>query len=319
MKKLIHVTILLLASVIVLGFLNETCAKDFKKLTSLVTINDAKMLDANQVSMYVLNNGSTCRNPETGNAGLFYPKGTEKNCVFVAGLRIAGKVNGQIRTAAADYNTEYQGGKILPGGTPDDPSLEKNRVYKIKPGDSANPSDPSYNVDYAEWPVADGAPIDESGNPLIIGDQTLWCVMNDGNANLHAICYNTQPLNIEVHLLAWAVDENTTPLGKTVFLQYSIINKNEYSIEDAYIGMYLDPDLGFANDDNCACDTTLNLTYCYNGKDMDEVYGTAVPAVGFCLLQGPHVSSFGDEAKQFLHNSIKNAKTLDITSNMRYY
>ncbi len=298
----------------------ELQAKELKKIYLPFIQKDAKMLDANQISMYVLSNGTTCRHPETGNAGLFYPKGTENNCVYVAGLWIAGKVSGQIRTACADYNSEYQAGNILPDGSPDNPTLEKYRVYKIKPGDSANPSDPNYNIDYAEWPVTDGAPIDKAGNPLIIGDQTLWCVMNDGNADLHSNCYNTQPLNIEVHLLTWAFDENTSPLGKIVFLHYTIINKGADHIEDVYIGMYLDPDLGFASDDNCACDTTLNLTYCYNGKDMDGVYGTAVPAVGFCLLQGPIISSSGDdEAQQFFHDPIQNAKTLNITANMRYY
>ena len=297
----------------------ELQAKELKKTYKPLIQKDAKMLDANQIGMYVSNDGIMCNNPETGNSGLFYPRETDKSCVFVSGLWFAGKVNGELKTASTDYYTEYQCGKILPAGTPDDPALEKYRVYKIKPGDSANPSDPNYNIDYAEWPVTDGAPIDETGNPLIIGDQTLWYVMNDGNADLHLICYKTQPLNIEVHLLMWAFDDDTSPLGKTAFLYYTIINKSGDPIEDAYVGMFVDADLGSANDDNTACDTTLNLSYAYNGRNNDEVYGTSVPAIGLYLLQGPLVPSSCDVAHQFLHEQVENAKTLNMTANMAYY
>ena len=318
MKKLFSTSILLLTAILFSCFQEFARAKDFKKASTPPIIRDAKILDANQIAMYVLNNGTTCRHPETGNSGLFYPNGTDKSCVFVAGLWFAGKVNGEIRTASADYNTEYQAGTILPGGVYDDPTLERYRIYKIKPGDSANPEEANYNRDYAEWPIADGAPTDKNGNPLIIGGQTLWCVMNDGNIELHNNCYNTQPLDLEVQLLIWAFDEDS-PLGKTVFLSYTIINKSSETIKDAYIGTYVDADLGFANDDYSACDTTLNLTYCYNGDDVDNVYGNAVPAVGYCLLQGPAIPFAGGEARQFFHDPIQNAKTLNITANMRYY
>lgn len=201
----------------------------------------------------------------------------------------------------------------------DDPELEKYRIYKIKPGDSADPGSPNYNVDYAEWPVEDGAPVDANGNPLIIGDQTLWLVMNDADESLHAGCYNTEPFNLELQLLIWAYDDDSTALGKTVFMQYTLINKSAELIEDAYIGIWSDADVGDANDDALACDTTLDLTYAYNGEDRELMYGINVPAVGVCLLQGPAVPSDGETAFQFLHAPIPNARNLGMTSTSAYY
>lgn len=294
-------------------------AKEQNPLRQTTVMRDSAWIDANQIAMIIMNNGTFARDPQTGNAALFYPRGTDKTAIYAAGLRIAGKINGEIRTACADYLAEYQPGVILPDGKPDNPDLQKYRVYKIKPGDSANPGDPNYNRDYAEWPVADGAPVDAAGKPLILGDQTLWCVMNDGNKTLHDGGYNTKPLNIEVQMLAWAYDDDTTPLGKTVFLQYKIINKGTETIEDAYIGLWSDPDLGDANDDEMACDTTLNLIYVYNGKNVDAMYGIDVPAVGLCLLQGPAVASPGEMAFQFMHDPIAGARLLGMTSSTVYY
>jgi hypothetical protein len=294
-------------------------AKELNFVLQSTVTRDSVWIDANQIAMIIMNNGTFARDPQTGNAAFFYPRGTNKSAIYAAGLRIAGKVNGEIRTACADYNVEYQPGVILPDGKPDNPDLEKYRIYKIKPGDSANPNDPNYNKDYAEWPVSDGAPLDATGKPLILGDQTIWCVMNDGDQNLHGGCYNTKPLNIEVQLLSWAYHDDTTPLGRTAFFQYTIVNKSPDTIEDVYIGIWSDPDLGDAIDDEMACDTTLNLTYAYNGKDTDGIYGIAVPAVGFCLLQGPAITSPGETAFQFMHHPLSNAKLLGMTSSTVYY
>ncbi len=309
----------ILFSFFLLVFFKDVCfgmKNHTNHVNSPTNKNDSRMIDANQVAMYITNNGTVARDPERQAAGGYYPNGSDKTIIYVSGLFIAGKVDGEIRTACSSFNVEYQPGIILPDGTPDDPTSEKYRVYKIKPGDSADPASPNYNRDYAEWPIDDGAPVDNNGLPLVIGDQTLWYVMNDGNQVLHNGFYNTRPLNLEVRCLAWAFDDDVTPLGKTIFLHYTIINKNSAPIEDAYVGIFADMDVGDALDDESACDTTLNLSYGYNGKNVDKIYGAATPACGVCLLQGPAVPSDGDIAFQFIRQPIPNAKILAITSNI---
>ncbi|MFZ5516303.1 MAG: hypothetical protein ACOY90_06670 [Candidatus Zhuqueibacterota bacterium] len=289
------------------------------KASSTLIKRDSAVIDANQISMVVMNNGTFGRDPMSGSGAFFFPKGTDKKLLYTAGIEIAGKVNGDIRTACANYNVEFQPGKILSTGVADDPDLEKYRIYKIKPGDSADPASPNYNIDYAEWPVEDGAPVDASGSPLILGDQTMWLVMNDANESLHSGCYNTEPFNLELQLLVWAFDDESTAMGKTVFMQYTLINKSQNSIEDAYVGIWSDADVGDSFDDALACDTTLDLTYAYNGDDSDMMYGTDIPAVGICLLQGPAVPSIGETAFQFLHIPVLNARNLNMTSTSVYY
>lgn len=312
---LLMILFFIMANSVIMG----TASKNLNKVAVPTVVRDSAWIDANQIAMIITNNGSYARDPLTGNSAFYYPQGTNKTAIYAAGIKIVGKVNDEIRTASASYYVEFQPGVILPNGAPDNPDLDKYRVYKIRAGDSADPIDPNYNRDYAEWPIADGAPVDENGSPLILGDQTLWCVMNDGDVNLHNTCYHTKPLHLEVQLLAWAFDDATTPLGKTIFMHYTIINKSADTIVDAYFGIWADTDLGNASDDALACDTTLNLSYVYNGKSYDQSYGYDVPAIGFCLLQGPVVPSPGETAFQFLHDPIPNAKTLNMTSFSAYY
>jgi len=163
MKRITKIlkTYLLLIGILLIFLLDVCLAREDHRnqLASLTIKEDAQLIDANQIAMYIMNNGTFARHPETGNAGFFYPKNSDKTAIFVARLEIAGKINGEIRTACANYKVEYQPGIILRDGSPDNPDLDKYRVYKIKTGDSANPGDPNYNRDYAEWPIDDGAAI----------------------------------------------------------------------------------------------------------------------------------------------------------------
>ncbi|MBC7186934.1 MAG: T9SS type A sorting domain-containing protein [Calditrichaeota bacterium] len=294
-----------------------TCLKP--GVSSSQTSQHAVQLDANDVCTWVLNNGALGRHPLTGNAGYEYPAGSGKTVVYVSGLWISGVVNGEVRTACADYNVEFQPGRILPEGLPDNPELPVYRIYKIRPGDSADPTSPRYNPDYAEWPAAHGAPTKPDGSPLILGDMTLWYVMNDGNQNLHNLVYHTKPLNVEVQVLAWAFSRPGQLLNSTIFVEYTIINKGSQPIDDAYVGIFADPDVGNSNDDGSACDTTLDLTYAYNRAFTDAVYGLRVPAWGVMLLQGPIVPAAGQTAYQFRRGLIHDARNLRVCTNMAYY
>jgi len=317
MRRVFLIFVLAIFCIIIL-LPQKVISKMNKRTNKPSIVKDAKLIENDQIAVWVINNGTFARHPVTGNAGFFYPKNAQKTALYLAGLWIAGKVNGEIRTACADYNTEYQPGIILPGGIADDPSKEEYRIYQIKPGDSADPNDPNYNRDYAEWNVENGAPVDENGNPLILGEQTLWYVINDGNQELHNSAYHTEPLNIEVQVLNWVFNNDNSPLGRTLFVYYKIINKSPNTINDAYIGIWCDPDLGSCNDDRSGCDTTLNLSYTYNGRDFDSQYGSEIPAVGVLLLQPPIVPSPGDSVFQFLRSTIYDFRPLKMTTNQIY-
>ena len=128
--------------------------------------------------------------------------------------------------------------------------------------------------------------------PEIIGDQALWWVMNDVG-NIHQET-GSDPLGVEVRVHAWSFSR-ADALGETTFYKYTVENKSGVDIEEAYLSVFSDPDLGDAADDWIGSDTTLSLGFVYNGTltgeegGTDNVYGVP-PAEGYDFFQGPIVA-----------------------------
>lgn len=109
-------------------------------------------IDANLLSGWIVNNARNLNDPNTGNSGLTYPKGSGNTACFSWYPWIAAKFHGNtndIRVAAnsnsAATMAEFQPGKILSAGMADDPSKSSNRVYNIRISDDYNS-----NIDYRE-------------------------------------------------------------------------------------------------------------------------------------------------------------------------
>ena len=140
-------------------------------------------IDANAILMMVYNTGNVAYD----NANLFgktdgwhfpytgYPEHPgHKTAVYSAGIWLGGDV----RVAVAEYSEEFVPGYMLNGSyVPDNPSF---RVYKLD--SSSGPGD----SDYDEWPADQGAPVDDYGDPLLLGDQILWAVYNDADPGHHS-------------------------------------------------------------------------------------------------------------------------------------
>ncbi len=254
-------------------------------------IDSDTRIDANSIDMWVTNQGSFGHDPVTGNPGFIYPRGTTKSVIFASGLWIGAKVDGETRVSLAEYSFDYAPGPIISPTEYADPGDPRYRVYKIARGDTRES-----NPDFAEWPVGDGAPVDSAGNPLIIGDMTLWCVYNDLNPRFRENVASTQRgMGLEVQQTTFAFDRND-PLGNVVFLKFRIINKGANTLEDTYVSTWSDPDVGGPFDDLVGCDTELSLGYSYNATNTDSQYGSEPPAVGIDFFQGPIVPAPGDTA-----------------------
>ena len=210
----------------------------------------------------------------------------------------------ETRVTVAEYDLEYTPGRIYPDGTFDDAADPRLKVYKIDrnftpDADACDPSDPSRPQpckDYEDWPVADGAPVDSTGAPLFVGDQTLWSVYNDADRSTHTNnAGSSNPQNIEIQQTTFAFNRQG-PLGNMIFVKFKLFNRGQETLEDTYVSMWTDIDMGGATDDLAGCDTLLSLGYVYNATNADEIYGSAPPAVGFDFFQGPIVPSPGDTA-----------------------
>ena len=317
----------LIAAILVLALIPSSA---FAKLNTLSNNSSAAKsliattgnFDGNRVKNDLENNGMIVSHRISGHSGMEWPKDNYTYSIFASGLWYAGKVGDDLRCATAEYGPEMVAGPY--GTNSSDPSY---KIWKVNKSDLA---DPLANYDFQNWPVADGAPwVDVDGDgvysplpggsdhPEFIGDQVIWFVRNDGDAVAHTI-FQTLPLGIEVQTTIFGFDR-PDDFGNMMFVKELIINKGDNTINDMYVGLWSDPDLGDASDDFVGCDTTLGLGFCWNdGVDADYAsYSGGTPAVGYDFFQGPVVPSATDTAFAF-GREIPGYKNLSMTSFSKY-
>ncbi|NQT63845.1 MAG: T9SS type A sorting domain-containing protein [Candidatus Marinimicrobia bacterium] len=244
--------------------------------------------DRNQVQNWMMNTGRLVSHIQTGRSGMTWPGEMDQSVIFASGPWIIGRVNGEIRSAVAEYGSEF-----VPGPIGSDSNEPEYRFYSIAAEDDNS------SEDWQNWPVDQGAPwIDNDGNneydpsidePDVRGDLFYWYVMGDHDVNAHSTQFSTLPLGVEVRSSFFGFD-TIAPLGNTIFFKWDIVNVSENDLEDVYIGIWSDPDLGDATDDFVGCDTILGMGYCYNGNEFDNSFATQIPAVGYLLLEGEEPS-----------------------------
>ncbi len=173
---------------------------------------------------------------------------------------------------------------------------------------------------WQNWPVDLGAPfndvndngvydpvLDENGfaQPdlgdypgIANADQVIWFVVNDlNNGQVYALS-KSLPIGLELQITLWTYAGHLTPLSKTVFVRYRLINKSSFLIDSMYVGFFSDPDIGYYGDDVVGCDSTCNMWFAYNGYAVDNEFNKfslVPPAFGVNLLQGPLVKSTNPE------------------------
>lgn len=274
-------------------------------------------LDVNNVRARLYNTGNLFYG-SAGTAGTDYeiPRGSGLSPIFAHGIWVGGQADGELRMAAATYaqgNADYE---FFPGPINDDGTVPSpndcspfDRIWKVSLEDVEafeRGEDPT--TDLLEWPFELGAGvIDGDGNPdnynlqggdrpEILGDQTLFWVMNDAGGSHQTTL--TAPIGLEVRATAFAF-ATADALNNTTFYKYEMIYKpaDGRTLQDVYFGLWSDPDLGQPSDDYVGSDTTLGLGFVYNGDNFDEGstgYQGRPPAVGYDFFQGPLVDSDGD-------------------------
>ncbi len=295
-------------------------------------------IDANQLLMFVTNQGSFAYDNGAilGKAdGLYFPKGTNLSVIYAGGIWLGGKVDGDLRVTLAEYSHDYWPGPLDESGNfvANANQDSQYRVYKISKDllnqgfyDAPRPSDPDEARlwdDYHEWPSDMGAPLGDDGLPKMIGDQTLWCVYNDANPASRTNSAGTvsSGLGVEIQQTTFAFNR-TGSLGQCAFMDFRVINKSGNRIEDMFISVWADPDLGDAGDDLVGSDTELSLGYCYNATNNDANYGKKPPAVGYDFFQGPIVpdtnEADGIDSVYFLDEWVHGYTSLPMTSFNQY-
>lgn len=124
------------------------------------------------------------------------------------------------------------------------------------------------------------------------------------------------PIDSFVFVTEPEINEDVGYDASAIFVQYKIFNKSQNAIEDCYISVWVDSDIGSSTDDLVGCDTIDNLFYTYNDED-DDTYGFSPPATGFKILAGPLVPSPGSQAV-FDGKKIDNYMNLGMSSFQKY-
>lgn len=316
-------------------FLNAQEKSSGHNLLNKTTSNDNyNYIAINQLKMWIGNNGMGSHNPFTDKHGLLWPGGENAilNLAFADGLIWGGFIGDSLFVNGNTYRYGLQAGKILDNGLPDEPSLSKYRIYKIKKNWETLPPGPTkerYQKDYIEWPGEDGAPYYDENNdrkfttgidkPLFIGDEVLWCVMNDMDPYRTTYTFGTMPIGLEVQLTVYGYTHAS--LENVLIKKYKIINKSSNTIDSMFFGYFSDCDLGLGSDDHIGCDSTLNLAYQYNADNNDEgYYGYNPPAMGYKLLQGPILkSNNAADSAHYNNNWYAGLNNLRMSSFSFYY
>ena len=140
-------------------------------------------------------------------------------------------------------------------------------------------------------------PVDKNSNgvwdpdedaPDMIGDQTLWCVYNDGVPS-ELRRWESEPQGIEIYQTIFLDGTSQSPQGNINYIRYRILNTGTVAtiLDSVYFSAYADMDIGYASDDLCGSDTLLQTGYTYNDSS-DSEFGDNPPAVAITQLQGPY-------------------------------
>jgi len=158
--------------------------------------------------------------------------------------------------------------------------------------------------------IANGTADDTLGilvDQVLKGDQTLWSVYND-KGNVHSETQG-EPIGMEIRAQYFAFATNDD-INNMTFYSYELINRSTYTLTGTYFSQWVDPDLGYANDDYVGCDVNRGLGYCYNGTPTDgsgqpQAYGSHPPAVGVDFFQGPYLDPDQCDNPSFKGNTLK--------------
>jgi hypothetical protein len=77
------------------------------------------------------------------------------------------------------------------------------------------------------------------------------------------------------------------------FYEYEMINRGAFTLLDAYVGLWVDMDAGFAQNDRLQCDVGRSLGVCVR---YDKPGGNTTYAVGVNILGGPYMDNDGQDS-----------------------
>ena len=258
---------------------------------------DTYRLNINNINMPMDNKGvlAYVNIPPDGMLGRFAGHGF----LYAGGFFLSGYHNDTLfANAVAPSNLEED---YVPGTVESGPNDPRAQLYVV------NVNDPPFGQSWQDWidAVALGAdfydgngdgiynPVDLNNNgqwdpdedkPLILGDETVWCVYNDGVPANQRWWNTTGPLGIEIRQIVYAFEQPGIG-GNFLIIEYKIRNTGlaSSSLDSVYFGIWSDPDIGNPINDMAGCDIGLQSPFAYSDS-LDYEYGNNPPSFFTPLL-----------------------------------
>lgn len=309
-------------------------------LTGMAQQNVSKVLTWNKIR-FTLNTLGPAFHQNSNHTPSFHDLDKGADYIYASNMWIGGKsANGQLKLAGETYSTSHD---WTTGPISLDPNAasEYNHVYTmtndIITDFKTNFGQSGYVIpqEILDWPgsgvVANGEPSvmapykDLNSNgvyepnlgdyPIIKGDMAAFIIRND--KVLHAET-GSEALVANFYIMYYAFKPSADALERSVFVDYTIVNRSTQIYNDVFFGVWTDFDLGNPQDDFIGSIVDKEGVYCYNGDGDDEVTGGLSPGFG---VNPPSIGQF------FLSNSIEysmsyavgGGATGDPTNGMEYY
>jgi hypothetical protein len=282
-------------------------------------IVNSEILDANNVSAYIHDEGGFFNRPSNATAGYEVPKGGGVSTIFAGSFWIGAQdVNGELRFSGKRYslggsNSGFHSGPIAESiayGSINYSNQYQQAIWRVSKTEIVNHMLNFNNSGYtipssiADWPgngdvllgvASQLAPfIDLNNNglyepasgeyPDIRGTEAVYVIMNDASYQPDG-----NQLGVELHAMFYqnvsgSYEQNATQLNVRVFNRSNV---NYYNYRQ---GLYIDFDIGGFADDYLGCAPSNHVCFGYNGDDIDESnggslgYGTNPPCQGVAVL-----------------------------------
>ncbi|MBK8968820.1 MAG: T9SS type A sorting domain-containing protein [Lewinellaceae bacterium] len=118
--------------------------------------------------------------------------------------------------------------------------------------------------------------------PVLKGDQMVWWAFTDSTK--HGKTF-TDPMLVDFQVAAYTYDCLPNPLlEKSLFVDYTLINRSGNTYAESYLGFFTDPDLGCHFDDFIGSAPQADAWYVYNADADDDDscsgrsgFGTTIP------------------------------------------
>ncbi len=267
-------------------------------IVSQVPKRTADTLAANNIKMWVMNNGWESYNPEIDSAGFYWPNNgdTRKHAIYLSGIQLGGLINKRFSIGGISYDKSTYNSGVLEFTDAVNDSV--GRIWKIKKNwelldDGQEKEYLKFN--YENWPGNLGAPYIDINNdgsftrgidmPDFIGDEVIFYSIYNSKETSSLYEDDTNHVAIQINITLWASD-STELLSDVVFEKIEIINKDTVTITDFFAAYWVDADLGYPMDDYVGCAPSLYLGYAWNTFLDDPFYGEIAPAVGHAVLSG---------------------------------